>query len=156
MDMYESLFSASCVLNEQIARQLFEVLPGGGPVVVILDTAGHLWPSDTERFSELGVNESFLKEICAKIDDGAEPVVTQIDDCGVVAAQLSTERTNCGYVIMVLPQYTAESTLVNSDLIEMVLNQIGLIARLIEKNSHLYELQVKHWGAYGQSEVPAN
>jgi len=143
-------------LTEQIARQIFEVLPERGPVIVIMDSEGNNWPSDPEEFAKLNISESFLREVCAKIDDGAEPVVTEVNDCSVIAAQLATERSNCGYVIIALPQYSPESTLVNIDLIEMLLNQIGLIAKLIEKNHLLYEVQMKHYRLCGQSEIALN
>ena len=151
MDMYDSLFSPGSVLNEQIARQIFDILPEGGPVMVITDKDGNFWPSDSERFSKLNISESFLKEIRTKIDDGAEPVITQVDDCSIIATQLATEQTNCGYVIVALPQYGPESTLINTDLIEILLNQINLIAKLIEKNNLLYELQMKQFSVYGRS-----
>ncbi len=144
MDMYDSLFSSSSVLNDQIARQLFEILPDQGPIMVIMNREGHFWPSNSEKFSKLNISESFMREFCQKIDDGDEPVVTQIDDFSIIAAQLATERTNCGYVFIVLPKYNPESTLINIDLIEILISQIGLIARLIEKNNQLYELQMKH------------
>jgi len=156
MDMYESLFSPGFVLNEQIARQIFEDMPERGPIMVIMDRDGNTWPSDSEEFAKLNISEPFLKELCAKIDDGAEPVVTQANDCSVVAAQLATEQNNCGYVIIALPQYSPESTLINIDLIEMLLNQISLIAKLIEKNNLLYEIQMKHYRVYGQSEIASN
>jgi hypothetical protein len=156
MDIYDSLFPPGCVLNEQIARQIFDILPERGPIVVIMDGDGHCWPSDSEKFSKLNVGEPFLRELCAKIDDGDEPVVTQANDCSVIAAQLVTERTKCGYVVVALPQYSPESTLANIDLIEILLNQIGLIARLIEKNNLLYELQMRQFSAYNQGETPSN
>lgn len=156
MDMYESLSSPSCVLNEQVARQMFEVLTEQGPVMVIVDREGHYWPSDSERYSKLNISELFLKELAAKIDDGVEPVVTQVDDCSIVAAQLATERTDCGYVLIALPQYSPESTLANIDLIEILLNQVNVIAKLIEKNSLLYELQMKQFSTYSQSEMGSN
>ena len=156
MDVYDSLSSPGCVLNEQIARQIFDILPEQGPVMVIMDRDRNCWPSDSERFSSLGISEPFLRQLCAQIDDGDEPVVTQANDCSIVAAQLATERTNCGYVIIALPQYSPESTLINIDLIEMLLNQIGLIAKLIEKNNLLYELQMKHFSEYSQSETASN
>jgi len=156
MDMYEVLSSPSCVLNEQIARQIFEVLPDEGPVMLIIDRDGHSWPSDSEKFSKLNISESFLKELQAKIDDGAEPVVTHVDDCSIIAAQLATQRTDCGYIAIALPQYSPESTLINIDLIEILLNQISLIAKLIEQNSLLYELQMKQFSVYGESTVASN
>ena len=156
MDIYDSLFPVGCVLNEQIARQIFDILPERGPVLMIMDGDGHCWPSDSEKFAKLNISESFLRELCAKIDDGDEPVVTQAGDCSVIAAQLATEQTKCGYVVIALPQYSPESTLVNIDLIEILLNQIGLIAKLIEKNNLLYELQMKQFSAYGQGKTISN
>ena len=156
MDICESQFSRSSVLNEQIAGAIFDILPEDGPVVIIVGRDGNHWLSDSARFSMLNISESFLKRLCAKIDDGAEPVITQVNDFGVVAAQLSTEQTNCGYVIIALPQYSSESTLVNIGLIEMLLNQIGLIAKLVEKNGLAYELQTKQLGMYGNVNIASS
>ena len=156
MNMYDSLFSPGGVLNEQIARHIFDILPEGGPVMVIMDRDKNCWPSDSERFSTLNVSESFFRELCSKIDDGDEPVVTQIDDCSIIASQLLTERTNCGYVFIALPQYSPESTLINIDLIEILLSQVSLIAKLIEKNSLLYELQMKQFSGYSHDETALN
>ena len=156
MNIYESLSSPSFMLNEQIARQVFEVLPDRGPLVLIMDKRGNSWPSDSEEFTKLNISESFLKELCAKIDDGAEPVVTQAENCSIIAAELATEQNDCGYVIVALPNYSPESTLVNIDLIETLLSQFSLIARLIEKNNRLYESQVKHYRASGRGTAAAN
>jgi len=124
--------------------------------MIIVDTEGRLWASDPEEFSKLSIGESFLRELCAKVDDGAEPVITQAKDASMTAAQLVTERSNCGYVIIALPQYTPESTLININLIETLLRQTALIAELIEKNSLLHELQMKLYSAYGKSKPPSN
>ena len=150
MDIYNSISSASGVLNEQIACQIFDILPDDGPIMLIVDREGNCWPSDSERFADLGINTSDLKEMCEKIDDGAEPVISQLNDCSVIASQLVTERTNCGYVVIALPQYSPESTLINGSLLEVLLNQVCLIAKLIEKNSLLYELQLKQFSSYSQ------
>lgn len=165
MCIYDSLFSQGCLLNEQIARQIFDILPEQGPVMVIMDRDHNCWLSDSEKFSKLNVSESFLRELCARIDDGAEPIVTFCDksqneipanDCSIIAAQLATEQNNYGYVIIALPHYSPESTLINIDLIEILLNQIGLIAALVEKNNLLCELQTKQFSRYGQNEMVSN
>jgi len=155
MNIYESLSSPGFMLNEQIARQVFETLPEGGPLIMILDGQGNTWPSNSHDFGELNISES-LREVCAKIDDGAEPVMTHVGECSVVAAQLATDRSNCGYVIIALPKYAPESTLANIDLIEMLISQLGLIAKLIEKNNRLYEVQMKHYRVAAESEVAFN
>jgi hypothetical protein len=156
MNLNESLTSGVFMLNEQVARQVFDILPDKGPILLIMNRDGHCWPSDSEKYAKLNVSEQFLKELCAKIDDGAEPVVTQINDCGIVAAQLATERNNCGYVIIALPQYNPESSLINIDLIEILLSQLNLIVKLIEKNNLLYEVQMKHYRVCSQSEIAMN
>jgi hypothetical protein len=146
MDSYSALLSQGAVLNEQIARQVFGLLPEQGPIMILMNRDGHYWPSDTERFSKLNVSDSFLKELCAKIDDGDEPVVTYANDVSIIATQLATEHTKCGYLIIALPHYSPESTLANIDLIEVVLNQVSLIARLIERANLLHERQMKQFG----------
>jgi len=156
MDISNSLLSPVATLNEQIARQIFDLLPEGGPIMIIMDREGLCWPSDSERFSRLNLSKTFLKELCSKIDDGTEPIVTQANDCSIVAAQLATEQTNCGYVLLAMPQYNPESTIVNIALVEIVLSQTSLIAELIEKNNLLYELQMKRFSVYSSGETPSN
>lgn len=156
MDICEPQLSRNSVLIEQIAGEIFDILPEDGPIVIIVGRDGRYQVSDSERFSSLDISESFLKGLCATIDDGAEPVVTQVNDFGVVASQLTTEHANCGYAMVVLPQYNSESTLINIGLIEMLLNQIGLIARLVEKNGLAYELQIKQLGMYSQSDIASS
>ncbi len=156
MDICEPQLSRSSMLNQQIAGEIFGILPEDGPIVIIVDRDGNHRVSDSLKFSSLNISESFLKELCATIDDGAEPVVTQVNDFGVVASQLATDETNCGYVIIALPQYNSESTLINIGLIEMLLNQIGLVARLVEKNGLVNELQMKQLSMYSQSNIASS
>jgi Trk K+ transport system NAD-binding subunit len=156
MDMFDSLMSISCRLNEQLGREVFEVLPENGPIIAIINRDGNCWPSDSERFSTLNISEDFFKELCAKVDDGEEPVITEANESSIVAAQLATEKTNCGYLIIALPGYSVESALVNINLIEILLSQISLIAKLIEKNNLLYELQMKQFSEYQLCETPLN
>ena len=151
MDAYNTLNSTISMLNEQIARQIFEILPENGPVILIIDRNGSSWPSDSEEFSKLNISEPLLKELCMKIDDGVEPVITHFNNSSIIAAQLATDKTNCGYIIMALPQYNEESTQKNIHLIEMLLNQFSLIAKLIEKNNNLYEFQIKKYSGYSNT-----
>jgi len=71
MDSYDSMFSAGFVLNEQIARQIFKIMPGDGPFMILMDRCGNCWPSDSEEFSDLRLTELFLQELCDRIDDGS-------------------------------------------------------------------------------------
>jgi hypothetical protein len=153
MDMKDTPICTEWMLNEQIAKEVREIQPENGPVVVIIDRDGTCWPSDAERFAKLNLDEALLKELCTKVDDGVEPVIAQINDCSVVAGQLSTERTNCGFALIALPHYGPESTLANIDLVEMLLGQIGLIGKLIEKHNQARELHMKQFSRYGLGEA---
>ena len=156
MNIFDSMFSTSSVLSEQLVPQIFDILPEDGPVMVIMDSDGNLWPSSEEEFSKLSIDVSFLKELCAKVDDGMEPVKTQVGNISATAAQLATEQNNYGYVFIVLPQYNPELTLTNIDLIEALLNQTALITDLVEKNNQLLELQLKLESLYHSGITPSN
>ena len=142
--MNEQYLHPASMLSEQIARNVFEILPESGIVMVILDRDGNYWPSNSEEFSRLGLDHSSLKQLCQRIDDAQEPVISRNEKCSIVIAQLATSKTNCGYIVLALSNYTPESTLINLDLIEVLLNQVNLAARLIEKNNNLYELLLRH------------
>ena len=156
MKTYDSVLSESGVVGEQVAREIFSLLPEQGPIVVIMDRQGRVWASDPEGFSALKVDEGFLAEICAKIDDGVEPVVAQRDDCGIVAGQLAGERAVCGYVFVVLRQSTAESTLLRVDLAEALVSQMSLVAELLEKSRFWRKQQVRQYAANPQTVVASN
>lgn len=156
MNIYESLSCPTFRLNEQIARQVFDTIPEGGPLVLIMDKHGNRWPSDSEALVRLNLSESFLEELCAKIDDGGEPVVTQVQEHSIIATGLATEQSDCGCVMIAVPQSSPESTFSNIDLIEMLLNQFSVIAKLIEKNNLLYEVQLKQYRVGGQSAIASN
>ena len=70
MDIGDWLISPNCVLNEQIAREIFDILPERGPIMIIMDREGHRWVSDPEKFSELSVRDSFWSKLCAKSTTG--------------------------------------------------------------------------------------
>ena len=142
MEILGQMGSPACLLNEQIARRIFDILPEDGPVMIIVSKKGDYWPSSSDGFAKLGITDDFLKDLCSKVDDGDEPIVTQVSDFSVVATALVTERTNCGYVILALPHYSPESTLANFTLIEILLSEVGLIAHLIEQNNSLYQHQM--------------
>jgi hypothetical protein len=156
MDICKSLFSPDFILTEEIARQVFEVLPEDGPLIVIMDTDGNIQANNPEEFANLNISESFLKEVCISIDDGTEPIITNSNNCSIVAEQLATKESNCGYVFVIMPGYDPETILLNIDLIEMLLNQIGLIAQFIEKNKLHDEVQMKQFYLCSQGEAALN
>ena len=144
------------MLTEEIARQVFEVLPEDGPLIVIMGTDGNIQANNPEEFASLNISDSFLKEVCISIDDGKEPVITNSNNCSIVAEQLATKESNCGYVFVIMPSYGPETILLNIDLIEMLLNQIGLIAQFIEMIKLRDEVQMKHFYLCSQGEAALN
>lgn len=152
MDMFGSSYSQSCVLNEQIARQVFDLLPEEGPMMVIIGKDGNCWPSNAEGFTKLGITDSYIKELCAKINDGEEPIIANVNDFSLVITGLATERSDCGYIMIVLPHYSPESTMANIGLVEILLSQVGLIAHLIEQSNMLYERQIKQFVSCGHAD----
>ena len=145
MDLCSTKASDTHILSELVAREVFDMLPERGPIVVFMDRDGNSWSSHPEEFAKLGIGEAFLKDLRAKADDGAEPLITQVGDTSVTVAQLATDQTNCGYVIVLLPRYSPESALTHIDLVETLLNQITLIARLVEKTSTLSKGHMNHY-----------
>jgi len=156
MDICKPQFSSDLILTKEIARQVFEVLPESGPLIAIMDINGNIQVSNPEEFANLNISESFFQEVCVSIDDGEEPVITNSNNCTIVAEQLATEESNCGYVFVILPEYKPETILSNIDLIETLLNQIGLIAQFVEKNKLHCEVQMEHYRLYSQSEAVLN
>jgi hypothetical protein len=145
MDLCNTKVPDTHTLSEQIAREVFDMLPERGPILVIMDRNGSYWPSDPEEFAKLNISQAFLNDLRGKVDDGAEPVITQVGETSVTMAQLVTDQTKCGYVIVALPRYSPESTLTNIDLVEALLSQITLIARLVEKTAALARGHMNHY-----------
>jgi hypothetical protein len=132
------------LLNEQIALEVFNAMPDVELLIVICDEKGNYWASDQCRFSKVISDRQELERICTTIMDGCDPVIHDLDDCTIVATQLDTERTNCGCLFLVLPAYTRQSTLANMEVIELLLSQLNLVARLIDKNNHFHQMQLKY------------
>jgi hypothetical protein len=144
MDMCNTESSASDVLSEQVARQVFESLPEQGVIVAIVGPDGTRRPSDPEEFARLGLDESAIAELRVRVDDGAEPVTTRIGDASIAMAQLTGEHVNLGYVIVAVPRYGAKSSGSDISLVEALLGQISLVARLVEKNALLGAAQIEY------------
>ena len=144
MKIYDDLSSASDMFCEQIGLQILDTIGEDGPVVAILDGNGRWWSSDEQRFCRIAGRDELFDVLCRQIGDGCEPFVGSIDGWEVVGAQLRTERMRGAYVLIGLPGCERESTVANLPIIEMLLNQINVIASLVDKNNQLHLGQLKH------------
>ena len=154
MNIYDDLFSASDMLCEQIGRQVLDTIGEDGPVVAILDGKGSCWSSDEQRFKPVAEQRQLLDAFCRQIGDGCEPFVGSIDGWEVVGAQLHTERMHRAYVLIGLAGLERDSTVANMPIIEMLLNQINIIAALIDKNNQLHLGQRKHLSQTANTQPP--
>jgi len=156
MDACNAVLSAVDGLNEQVARQVFEAVPESGLVLAILDRRGNCWPSDSDAFSRLGLDETLLNALCARVDDGVDPARVSVGDAVVTVTQLATEQTNCGYLVLVEPPRGGDPTRASQDLVEVLFSQISLVARLVEQQGRISDAQVNCYSAYGTRRAPAN
>jgi hypothetical protein len=142
MDICHAKFSAGNVLSEQVARQVFESLPEQGVIAAIVGPDGSCWQSDSEEFTRLGLNETTMAELRARVDDGVEPVTARVGDASIAMAPLTGEHANLGYAIVAVAHSAAKSLASDAALLEALLGQISLVAKLIEKNGLLVAAQV--------------
>ena len=143
MDIYDSLFTVNSAMNDQIAHEIFELLPADGPVLAIIDKQGNIWASDTEKLALLNVDQEWLGSICSRVDDGSEPVVSQWNGWGIVVGELATDQKKLGYVVIAMEAHSPEATLTKLDLVEIIFSQFNLIARLIENGQRMSQLHMK-------------
>ena len=78
------------------------------------------------------------------IDDGADPVIGDINGTTVVASELATKNGHCGYIVFALDGYTHQSTVENIDLIDTILSMMSVVAGLIEKTNKMQAVQMKN------------
>lgn len=142
MNIYDTLFSASDMFSEQVARQVFDTIGEDGPFVTIIDESGVCQSSDETRFGEVFDDTAVLNNLLSRIGDGCGPVTACINDCGVIAGQLRVGMGHHGHVIIGLNGYSIDSTVANYDLGEMLLNQINTIASLLDKCNQLHHRQL--------------
>ena len=142
------------MLNQQIASVVFSCLPEDGPLAVILDGHGQYWPSDAARYSAMFSQSYSLEGIIARIDDGDDPVISDIDGTAIVACELVTKNGHCGYVVLALDGYTQESAVENIDLIDTIMSLMSLVGGLIEKTNKMQGIQMKNLN-YSKYSVPS-
>ena len=156
MNTCDTTFSAGHTLSEQTARQIFDSLPEEGVIVVVTDRDGTRWTSDSEAFARLGLDDASLAEFRARVDDGVEPVVARLGDASIAMAQLTTEHTNCGYVMVIVPGSPGKPAASDVNLLEACMGQIALVARLTESSRQLMKTRIGYYGDPWAQEIPMN
>jgi hypothetical protein len=125
------------MIIEQIAKLIFEKLANNDIVVAILGRDGSFIANKPEIFSKVFSDHKLLKELCVRIDDGCEPLISQVNSHTVAASDLSTDSGSIGFVVMLLPGNSPEKSIESHDFIEIILEQFSLIAALVELNQQI-------------------
>lgn len=137
--IYKDMFDSAHLLCEQIRRQLFKLVGPEGPALVVLDAERRFQTSHPGRVGWLlGDNERLAEQMCARLDDGEDPLVIQVKGGCAAACQLATERVHCGYLIVFFEGYDAETLSANMTMVELILAQAQLICELLDKNNQLH------------------
>ncbi|MGB8226589.1 MAG: hypothetical protein WCE45_06985 [Sedimentisphaerales bacterium] len=119
----------------QIAQSVFGSFADTDIVLAILNHNGSYVSNKLDIFERVFADQRLLDELCRRVDDGQEPLFSQIDSYFIAASGLSCGFEGIGYAVMLLP---AES-FISVDFIEIILEQFSTIAGLIEENQQLRE-----------------
>jgi hypothetical protein len=137
--LYQSILSSSQTLLKQLGRLVHAEQADFGPFWVLLDDRRAVCVGDEQRLAELVSDIEELGPFFARVDDGLEPVIYPADDGVVAIGHLGTARAHCGYVVLGLPGYTADTAHANAGMIEMLLGQMNLLADVVEKNNLFHQ-----------------
>ena len=142
-ELYRSLLSDCDTITEQLKSYLFDMTELEGPVLMLVSPEGELYANHPSRVAFLNQeNSNILMAIYSQIDDGYDPCVCPVEGGCVIGSQLATEKNNCGYFMIFLPNYTSETVHSNMDVFEILLAQAQVICQLVEKNNELHHRQL--------------
>ncbi len=134
MDIYGSLFHGNSLLDI-LAEELRGIYSERGPVFAIAARNGELVAGNEPVVFDLFSGSDYISSLCSRIDDGAEPVIGQVEDYGIVGCELEGLQDSLGYVFVLLEGYSPEATMANIELAEMLAKTAGLTARVLEKTA---------------------
>jgi hypothetical protein len=133
MNIFDAISTSNDLVTGHIASNIFSVLPEDGPGVVIVDRHGHRYTSEPGLLSSRGITDDSMRDLLARVDDGSEPVILKSGEATLVGTNLTTDRCNYGYVMIILKDYCPVTALANVMLLETILAQMNLVARLTER-----------------------
>jgi hypothetical protein len=125
------------MIIERIAELIFNKFDDTDIVLAILGRDGSFIANEPEAFGKVFPVHRLLEELCAKIDDGCEPLISQVDGHLVAASDISTDSGSIGYAVILLPSDNPEKSIEYHNFIEIILEQFSLIAALVETNQQL-------------------
>jgi hypothetical protein len=121
----------------QIAQVVFDSFANTDIVLAVLNHNGSYVSNRLDVFEQVFAERTLLDGICRRVDDGQEPVLTQISGFLVAATGISSGLDGMGYAVMLLPARSFEGAFEHLDFIEIILEQFSIIGGLIEQNQQL-------------------
>jgi hypothetical protein len=118
---------------------IFDSFEGTDLIVAILDRTGSYVASRLDVFESVFADQRILDELCRRIDDGHEPLITHIDSYLLAAKAVTSGLDNIGYAVILLPACTFEKSFGCLDYIEIILDQFSLLAGLLSQNQQLQQ-----------------
>lgn len=116
---------------EAIARTVLDSFEDSDVVLAIIDKDGNYVSSDIETFEEVFSQPEMLERVCQRIDDGCEPLVFRMGDYLMAASSVNTSS----YSILLVPNYSLEKKAAYNDFVEIILNQIAILAEKSKSDS---------------------
>ena len=141
-ELYKSLIAGTETLRGQLQKHLFGLTEPEGPVLILVNHKRQCTMNHPGRAGFLQKNTDVLSDICIQIDDGYDPCVCAVEGGAVIGTQLSTESADCGYLLIFMPGYSADTIQENMDLFEVILGQAQVICHLLEKNNQLHHAEL--------------
>ena len=138
MSIFDELFSSHEMINEQVAHEVFNLLPEDDMFLVIRDSQGSNWISDTEKYERYFCGDTSVNLICQRIDDGEELILSSINGCGVAGGLIRNQHDGFGYAIICQPSKDTSGMLFNVETLELSLKLISLVASLVSKNNYVH------------------
>lgn len=109
---------------DRIAQAVMESFEESEIILAVVDREGCYVSSKIDKFEEVFSNPQMLDEICRKIDDGYEPLTTEMGGYFLAGSAIDS----VGYSILLVPDYTPDKMGAYSDFAEIVLSQISMLA----------------------------
>jgi hypothetical protein len=119
----------------QIAQSVFDSFADTDIVLGILNHNGSYVSNKLDIFERVFADQRLLDELCKRVNDGQEPLFSQINEYFIAASGLSSGIEGIGYAVLLLPVESFRSV----DFVEVILEQFSTIAGLIEQNQQLKE-----------------
>lgn len=116
---------------DRIARIVLESFEETEIILGIVDREGCWVSNKPDVFEQVISDPMMLDDMCRKIDDGCEPLLSHKDTYLIGGGAIN----DSGYAILLVPNYSAEKSAAYNDFVEIVLSQIAMLSEKVLPDS---------------------